>query len=258
MSSLVALGDWRHRRTEAGQRKLAIEDAGRQVAFAAEWWNARKLIADSPEAERQATTCALAWLEEASALIAESKPAHVDERSAITLRRLLLLDPLQSRTARLFRGAFYFCLALVPIWVGAVIHNTMDPKSLGLASYFLESYFYVDAISIAALMVLAMVFRFSAERAEKSTAIREKPGSMTLARALLLYHFKRRAAKIVRVFYLWTVVLILLAIRFVSLALADSDVIVGGTVQFIGFIGYGVLLRYWAASLEARADSAQA
>jgi hypothetical protein len=38
----LAVGDWRQRRTEAGRRNLAIEDASRQVAFAAEWWNAWK------------------------------------------------------------------------------------------------------------------------------------------------------------------------------------------------------------------------
>jgi hypothetical protein len=103
----VAFGDWRQRRTEAGRRKLALEDASRQVSFAAEWLKASKLVADSPEAEQEATTRAAAWLEEASALVAASKPPPIDERPAITLRRLLLLYPLQRRAARVLRGAFY-------------------------------------------------------------------------------------------------------------------------------------------------------
>jgi hypothetical protein len=87
----LVIGDWRDRRTKAGQRKLAFEDASRQVAFAAEWWNASKLVADSPEAEQRAATRAQAWLDEATTLVAESKPPPVDEKPAITLRRLLLL-----------------------------------------------------------------------------------------------------------------------------------------------------------------------
>ena len=70
---VLVIGDWRERRTQAGRRKVAFEDANRQVAFAAEWWNASKLVADhSPDAEQRAATRAQAWLDEASALIAES------------------------------------------------------------------------------------------------------------------------------------------------------------------------------------------
>jgi hypothetical protein len=104
----VVFGDWRQRRTEAGRRKLALEDASRQVSFAAEWLQARKLVADSPEAEQEAATRATAWLEEASALVAASKPPPIDEKPTITLRRLLVLYPLQRRAARVIRGAFMF------------------------------------------------------------------------------------------------------------------------------------------------------
>jgi hypothetical protein len=52
----IVFHDWRARRTQAGQRKLALEQASRQVSFAAEWWNTRRLLADSPEAMREATS----------------------------------------------------------------------------------------------------------------------------------------------------------------------------------------------------------
>ena len=32
----LVIGDWRERRTQAGRRKVAFEDASRQVAFAAD------------------------------------------------------------------------------------------------------------------------------------------------------------------------------------------------------------------------------
>src|SRR6478672_7212377 len=76
----LMFGDWRQHRTQAGRRKLALEDASRQVAFATDWLNARKKLADSAEAEQKATTRAQFWLEEASALVAESKPPSADEK----------------------------------------------------------------------------------------------------------------------------------------------------------------------------------
>jgi hypothetical protein len=73
----VVVGDWRERRTQHGARKLAFVEASRQVTFAEEWFNASKLIA--PDAEQQAAARAQAWLDEASDLVAESKPQPPDE-----------------------------------------------------------------------------------------------------------------------------------------------------------------------------------
>jgi hypothetical protein len=106
----IMFQDWRVRRTQAGGRKLALEEASRQASFAAEWWNARRLLADSPEEMREAAPRALAWLEEASALVMESRPPRVGERPPITVRRLLLLYSLQRRTAKIIRGFFYALL----------------------------------------------------------------------------------------------------------------------------------------------------
>jgi hypothetical protein len=62
----VMLQDWRVRKSLAGRHKLALEDASRQVSFAIDWWNAKKLITDSPGAMQEVTKCADDWLEEAS------------------------------------------------------------------------------------------------------------------------------------------------------------------------------------------------
>jgi hypothetical protein len=55
----VMFQDWRARKTQAGRRKLALEDARRQVSFATEWWNARKLLADSTETVQEVTASAM-------------------------------------------------------------------------------------------------------------------------------------------------------------------------------------------------------
>src|SRR5829696_41689 len=118
----LVIGDWRERRTQAGRRRLAFEDASRQVAFAADWLNASKLVDDSPDAEQRAAMRAQSWLNEASARIDESKaPQPVDDKRAITLRRLLLAYPMRRRSARVLRGAFYFFLGFVAIRVGAPV-----------------------------------------------------------------------------------------------------------------------------------------
>ena len=52
---IVALVIGRERRSQAGRRKLAFEDASRQVAFAAERWNASKLVASSPDDQERAS-----------------------------------------------------------------------------------------------------------------------------------------------------------------------------------------------------------
>src|ERR1700754_2757384 len=75
----LVVGDWRERRTQAGQRKLAFEDASRQVEFAKDWWNASKLIAESPDTEQRASAQAQAWLDEASALVTEYKQSPTDD-----------------------------------------------------------------------------------------------------------------------------------------------------------------------------------
>jgi len=90
----VVLQDWRVRKSQAGRRKLALEDASSQVSFAVDWWNAKKLIAGSPEVMQEVTKCAEDWLQEASARVIGSKPALARQRPPITLGRLLLFYPL--------------------------------------------------------------------------------------------------------------------------------------------------------------------
>jgi len=250
----LVIGDWRHRRTKAGQRKLAFEDASRQVAFAAEWWNASKLVADSPEAEQRAATRAQAWLDEATTLVAESKPPPVDEKPAITLRRLLLAYPMQRRGARILRGIFYFFLGLVAFQVGAALSAAFGrPDTLGVPNYFSKGLIYGDLIAIAVLMVVAMAFRFSSLHVEQSEPTTQTQSRLTVRRALLLYRFKRPASRIARVvFWLWILFALLSPIATVLDAFQDPRLIPGDLVALVAFVGWTVGLRYWAVSLDER------
>ena len=251
----LVIGDWRQRRTQAGRRKLAFEDASRQVAFAADWWNASKLVtADSPDAEQRAATRAQAWLDEASALVAESKPPPVDEKPAITLRRLLLAFPMTRRSARVLRGVFYFCLGLVVFQVSSAMGSALGrPDTLGVPNYFSGGLIYEDLIALCVVTVVAMAFRFSALHVENSEPTAQYR-RLTIRRALLMYRFKRPAAAVARiVFWVWTALTILDAIATVLTAFHDPRSIPANLVAFIAFAGWAVGLRYWAASLDARA-----
>src|SRR5262245_7634443 len=198
----LVIGDWRERRTQAGRRKLALEDASRQVAFAADWWNASKLIANAPDAEQRAATRAQAWLDEASALVADSKPPPVDEKPAVTLRRLLLAYPMQRRAARILRAFFYCTLGVVVLQVSTAMASALGrPDALGIPNYFSGGFIYDDLIAVAVMMVVAMALRFWSLRVEESGPMEQPRSRLTLRRALLLYRFKPPAAKIARIVF---------------------------------------------------------
>jgi hypothetical protein len=250
----LAIGDWRERRTQAGRRKLAFEEASRQVAFAADWLNASKLLADSPDAEQRAATRAQAWLDEAIALVAESKPPPVDEKTAITLHRLLLVCPMQRHAARVLRGAFYFCLGLVVLQVGSAMGAALGRSdTLGVPNYFSGGFIYSDLIAVGVVMVVAMAFRFSSLHVEKSRPTAQSRSRLTLRRALLLYRFKRPAAAIARlVFWAFTALTMLSLMAVVVNGLEDPRLIPGDLVALVALVGWAVGLRYWAVSLDAR------
>ena len=162
---------------------------------------------------------------------------------------------MQSRAARVLRGFFYFVLGYVSLFVGSAICQALGrPDDLGV-SHYLHDYFFENVIVTAVLMGIAVALRFWAVRAEKLRPPTEKRNRMTLRRALLLYRFNRPAATIARiVFYLWaTLVLLLYAIGSVALAFEDPRLIPGLVISLSGFVGWAAALRYWAASLDARA-----
>jgi hypothetical protein len=250
----LVVADWRERRTQAGRRKLAFEDASRQVAFASEWWNASKLVADhSPDAEKRAATRAQAWLDEASALVDEFHPPAVDEQPAITLRRLLLAFPMQRRAARVLRGAFYFCLGVVVLQVSGAMGAALGkPDTIGIPNYFSEGLIYGDLIAICVMTVLAMTFRFSALHVEKSEPAAQNR-RLTFRSALLLYPFNWPAAAIARiVFWFWAALTIVMAIATMLSGFDERLLIPVNLVSLVAFVGWAVGLRYWAISLNAR------
>lgn len=254
----LVIGDWRERRTQAGQRKLAVEDASRQVAFAAEWFNASKLIADSPDAQQRAAERAQAWLDEASELLAESKPPPPDEeKRSVTARRLLLAYPMHRRGPRVLRGFYYFFLGVVVLQVSGALGSAFgSTDTLGIPNYFSGGLIYADLTGIFMYTLIAMAFRFWSLRVEESQAVAAPQSRMTLRRALMLYRFKRPRATIARfVFYCWVALTVLVAIDTVVSTFDDPRVLPSNLVALVAWVGWAVGLRYWAVSLNERATT---
>jgi hypothetical protein len=254
----LVIGDWRERRTKHGLRKLSFEDASRQVEFAADWFKASKEIA--PEQEQQAAARAQAWLDEASDLIAETKPPPPDEeKQSVTARRLLLAYPMHRRGARVLRGFYYFFLGVVALQVSGALASAFGrTDTLGVPNYFSGGLIYVDLIGISLYTVVAMGFRLwslRVERAEHNAQQRR----LTLRNALLLYRFTGIRARTVRVVYwLWVVFLALVVVAIAISAFDDPRVLPSNVVALIAWVGWGVGLRYWAESHNDRAVSARA
>jgi hypothetical protein len=255
----LVVGDWRERRTQAGRRKLAVEDASRQVTFAEEWFNASKLISDSPEAQLRAAARAQGWLEEASELLAESKPAPPDEQKrSVTVRRLLLAYPMHRRGARVLRGFYYFWLGVVVLQVSGALGAAFGrTDTLGIPNYFSGGLIYVDLIGIVAYTLIAMVFRFWSLRAEESEAADAPQGRTTLRRALLLYKFNRPRAVIARyVFHCWVALTVLIVVATIVSSFEDPRTLPSNLISLVAWVGWAVGIRYWAVSLNQRAARA--
>lgn len=249
----LVVGDWRERRTQTGRRKLAVEDACRQVGFAADWFNASKLIADSPDAHRQAAAQAQAWLDEAAELLTESTPPPSAEAPrSVTARRLLLAYPMHRRGARVLRGFYYFFLGVVIFQfsgaLGAAFGRT---DTLGVPNYFSGGFIYADLFVIFLYTLITMGFRFWSLRVEESE-VAAAP-RMTIRRALLLYRFKGLRAVIARfVFHCWVALTVLIAVLTVVSAIDDPRVLPSNLVAIAALVGWAIALRYWAVSKDSQ------
>jgi hypothetical protein len=254
----LVIGDWRERRTQAGRRKLAFEDASRQVEFAADWFKASKEIA--PDDEQQAAARAQAWLDEASQLVVESKPPpRSQEKRSVTVRRLLLAYPMHRRGARVLRGFYYFFLGTVIFQVSGALASAFGrTDTLGVPNYFSGGMIYVDLLGIFLYTLIAMGFRFWSLRVEESQPA-DAPHRITVRDALLLYRFTGIKARLARIVYwLWLVLAVFVVLATIVSAFDDPRILPSNLVVLVAWIGWAVGLRYWAQSHSQRAADQRA
>jgi|KBSSwiStaDraftv2_1062776.scaffolds.fasta_scaffold09168_5 hypothetical protein len=140
----ILIRDRHDRRSGLGRRKYAMEDATRQVTFAAEWWKAKQALGCTPD-DQAARAIAESWLAEATALVSESRqPPRRPESERSAVGRILLAYPFQRLSAKLLRVVYYLLLALtatLPLtaaWVG--IEGDGIGESLGFAIFGMVVY----------------------------------------------------------------------------------------------------------------------
>ncbi|WP_329546168.1 hypothetical protein OG548_19015 [Streptomyces sp. NBC_01356] len=131
--------DRRVRRSRAGRRRLAFEDATRQVAFAAEWWKAKQLVAATPEALQGPTAVANDWLDEASARVTAAEQADIDEETRVSVSRLLLLYRFHRWSAKAIRIGFYAALAFMATVITVVLNDAESREAVGFNIWALTS-----------------------------------------------------------------------------------------------------------------------
>ena len=239
----VMIQDWRVRKSQAGRRKLALEDASKQVSFAVDWWNAKKLISDSPSAMQEITKCADDWLEKASTRVIGSEPPATRQRSPVTLRRLLLIYPLRGWAANIIRGLFYVSLAILIVGMGNTISDALEAD--------LHHYLPGDFAGLIFIAILTLIFRFWAASAQN---LNTEP--RRLRRALLLYRLHSTSAGLIRIiFYTWVVFWGYEVLINASILQENIKSLPTALAYLIVLIGLAVGLRYWAASLARTPDT---
>ncbi len=97
MSLLVQ--DWRARRSRAGRRRLAFEEA---------------------------TVVAQGWLGEASARVTAAEQERSDEEPPVSRGRLLLLYRFRRRPAKVIRIGFYTSLGAMAFWSLAIVSDVLS------------------------------------------------------------------------------------------------------------------------------------
>ncbi|WP_405734739.1 hypothetical protein OG607_40920 [Streptomyces sp. NBC_01537] len=108
----VLLENRQARNSLTGSRRLAFEDASRQIAFTVEWWQAQQLLPTTAQTLQDAEATARGCMDQAATLASEAGRSHLDADSPGALpSRVLLLYRFHRRAAKWIRLAYYTALA---------------------------------------------------------------------------------------------------------------------------------------------------
>jgi hypothetical protein len=201
---------------------------------------------------QEAISRMLAWLEEASALVMESRPPPAEEKPPITVRRLLLLsDPFDRRAAKIIRGVFYASLGYLVLQTELVISDILKASERQFVS--------TDVVVLALAAFVAVGSRWYAGFVNKQRPEHRTRRQATIRRSLLFYRLHGWAANIVRIiFYAWVALAVVAVYGIASFAPEDPGEITTGVAVLTVSIGYAVGFRYWAASLGTTSEAKKA
>ncbi|WP_329117807.1 hypothetical protein [Streptomyces sp. NBC_01465] len=157
----LVLQDRRQRRSRRGRRRLAYEDASRQVSFAAEWWAAQQSLPAAPETLSAGQSQAQAWLDQASERVNEAGRQDADDEPQVTFARLLLLYGMQSRQAKIVRLGFYAGLVAMACWSLVLISEVSAHGSRDAVTG--------ETVTMLLIAVALLLLRFWAVSADAAT-----------------------------------------------------------------------------------------
>ncbi|QDO37858.1 hypothetical protein FNV62_06370 [Streptomyces sp. RLB3-17] len=97
----VLLENRQARNSLTASRRLAFEDASRQIAFTVEWWQAQQLLSTTPQTLQDAEATARGWIDQAATLASEAGRSHLDtDPPSASPSRVLLLYRFHRRAAK--------------------------------------------------------------------------------------------------------------------------------------------------------------
>jgi hypothetical protein len=162
----VALKDARLDRDKRSLRDEALGDARDEVAFVSEWWKAHQLIGTAESSE--ATHKALAWLAEAEAKVLNTSDLKATPKREVTLRRLLLLEPMHRRGAKILRALYLIDVVWVVLASVVTASDTASKSGHG---------WVVSDIGVLVFFaVLGLILRALAVSADKPQEPQIAPG----------------------------------------------------------------------------------
>jgi hypothetical protein len=160
----VAFKDTRLDRDQRSLRDDALADARAEVDFVNEWWKAHQLIGTG---SAEATAKALAWLAEAEAKVLNTAELKSTPKPELTLRRLLLLEPMHRRAARVLRVLFLSDAALVLLGSAVTASDTASRSGHGQV--------LSDIGTLVFFAVLGLILRALAVASDKPPAAATVP-----------------------------------------------------------------------------------
>ncbi len=168
-------------------RQQAIAEATAEVGFATEWWQAQQLL--GADALSVAHPKMVAWLAEAEVIVEVAKRKTSPSHTPVTLRRLLLMEPMHRRSSKAIRVLFWISV----IWLCVAAITTATDISRNSQYNWLASDIVV--LIVSALIVLLLHIWAEAsdqpspvpapdaslERHATSTAPRPPTGTITVS-----------------------------------------------------------------------------
>lgn len=153
---------WLGRRSQAAQRRLAFEDAIRQVGFAEQWWKARASMDPSPSAVQSTTAIALAQVDNAYHLIGSLDPPRGVRDPRPVFTELFLLYGLTRPAAKVLRVVYFLLLASLYVIALSILGNLLA----GDKQYTTRDSLAYQLIASAFIGSVALVIRAVAQSME--------------------------------------------------------------------------------------------